>query len=276
MIALLFIPLWQLFTDNSHIGRFVNTLAAELEACRPLPHVINPTQSSPTTERHASFGVTPSRVHGAQAQKCNDMPLPQPPQSGAPQKPANVAVPLASETAKDTNDVATTGSARAIAGLREASYHQPASVAGASSSVPQRVAGVGSSVEALCQGLGEAEARGEAGGGGRRGSGALERLWVRDGDGRKVLFADVSVYTRRVLRKPCDKMLRDAPQKVWCDMKKFGCTMLQKVTTLCSVACSESCTACFNWHNLSIHWHTSCIGAPMPMRVVVACCREDA
>lgn len=26
--------------------------------------------------------------------------------------------------------------------------------------------------------------------------GVLERLWVKDGDGRRVLFADVSVYTR--------------------------------------------------------------------------------
>lgn len=28
--------------------------------------------------------------------------------------------------------------------------------------------------------------------------GALDRLWVRDGDGRRILFADVSVYTRYV------------------------------------------------------------------------------
>lgn len=39
----------------------------------------------------------------------------------------------------------------------------------------------------------QAGARGE-----REEAGALERLWVCDGDGRRVLFADVSVYTRRV------------------------------------------------------------------------------
>lgn len=37
-------------------------------------------------------------------------------------------------------------------------------------------------------------AGGTAGGGG--GGGALESLWVNDGSGRTVLFADVSVYTR--------------------------------------------------------------------------------
>lgn len=34
--------------------------------------------------------------------------------------------------------------------------------------------------------------------GGGTGGGALEKLWVKDSDGRSVLFADVSVYTRCV------------------------------------------------------------------------------
>lgn len=36
------------------------------------------------------------------------------------------------------------------------------------------------------------------GGGSESGGGALARLWVKDADGRSVLFADVSVYTRFV------------------------------------------------------------------------------
>lgn len=42
----------------------------------------------------------------------------------------------------------------------------------------------------------EQRASGEVLEGGMEGSGALEKLWVCDGDGRRVLFADVSVYTR--------------------------------------------------------------------------------
>eukprot|EP00752_Nemacystus_decipiens_P006895 g6193.t1 len=122
---ILHLPGDQLFQDNSHVGRFVNSLADDLESWRPPP-------PRPSADPPSSYS------------------------SGA------TAVP-------------TSGASRTTAAPGEATVDRPKR--------PD---------ESDC-----ASHDGDGSGyGDRCGRGALESLWVKDPDGRTVLFADVSVYTR--------------------------------------------------------------------------------
>ena len=115
----------QLFQDNSHVGRFVNGLADDLESWRP-----------PTAQ------------------------------------------PAAASSSRDSSGV-TAGTSPTAAAPREITID----------------GSEGSEKTGCVDDDGDDDGEGDGDG---SGGGALERLWVKDADGRSVLFADVSVYTRCV------------------------------------------------------------------------------
>eukprot|EP00903_Cladosiphon_okamuranus_P013714 g12770.t1 len=122
---ILHLPGDQLFQDNSHVGRFVNSLAEDLESWRP------------------------------------PQPLPQPQADPGSDPSSSTVFPTGATSPAETS-------------LKEATVD--------GSDRPGRSYTIDD---------------GDGGGNGNiSGGGALERLWVKDGDGRSVLCADVSVYTR--------------------------------------------------------------------------------
>ena len=156
------------------MGRFVNELAADLEPWKPASQ---PMSSSHSEEHDASAALSgagdprewiTSQTTCQDGAESNDAP----PQFGTV-SPPNV-VPRTPD-----DDTGATSRARS---LQQIPALTPDPGSASSAEGYGRDGGQRTSREVL-------EAAVE-------GSGALESLWVRNGDGRSVLFADVSVYTR--------------------------------------------------------------------------------
>lgn len=173
----------KLFEDNSHVGRFVNSLAADLEAFKPPPAACVPPPVSPLDEQilTPSCGETPGFATQVK-QNSDDRPS----RESAPLQ--SLAVSSTTPPVECRGDNVSRSSDKCVAA---------ASRLTASGEVPGGPPGLVLG-ETLRMEVGGADSREEEGVVAREEVGALERLWVRDGDGRRVLFADVSVYTRRV------------------------------------------------------------------------------
>ncbi|CAN0357860.1 unnamed protein product, partial [Ectocarpus sp. 8 AP-2014] len=168
----------QLFLDNSHVGRFVNSLAAELESWRA--------PQSPSTP------ATPPGIGR------DDIV----PTADAAAAAAAVAVPHRGIRSGGGN----TGGGDHLGGTPASDDFVPTSAVPIPTVATTPREGDGDASAGLTPTTATAARTAKAdcshddktnGGGGRGGgAGALEKLWVKDGDGRRVLFADVSVYTR--------------------------------------------------------------------------------
>lgn len=145
------------------MGRFVNNLVADLESWRPA----DDNNVSPATSAGRQCGGPENQNHGQNVVPSDDTSA----------MAARMAV---SKAASDVSD----------AGARTG--------AGVPAATP--TAGCGSGLVLGAKRCAERQNTTSAPSSIMRsvaeGAGALEKLWVRDGDGRRVLFADVSVYTR--------------------------------------------------------------------------------
>ncbi|CBN75167.1 similar to coiled-coil domain containing 111 [Ectocarpus siliculosus] len=164
----------QLFLDNSHVGRFVNSLAAELESWRApqspstpaTPPGIGRDDIVPTATAAAAVAVPHCVIRSGGGNAGGGDHLGGTPSSDDFPTSA-VPVPTVATAPRDGDGDSSTGSTPTTA------------------TAP-------TTAKADCSN----DDKTNGGGGGGGGAGALERLWVKDGDGRRVLFADVSVYTR--------------------------------------------------------------------------------
>lgn len=166
----------KLFEDNSHVGRFVNSLAADLELYRPLPGV---------------------QSHGAPHTSVGEV-LPRGPVSS--ESVEGVLPRMAEQTPSLENTVPTSPIAREASGFTCSGHDSKGSWISETAPIPpDERRDVGAASEVMnAEGVGDAQsglAR-EVAPSPRGSNGALQTLWVRGGDGRLVLFADVSVYTR--------------------------------------------------------------------------------
>lgn len=189
----------QLFRDNSHVGRFVNSLAADLESWRPSSSLL---PSSPNTNDGERSVDATAPLHPA-----IPTPTSTPPKGDSAFRNDDVSwsvtTPMATPDGAGAGVMATSCAVSPCKAPAAALRSSLSSGAGseretAKDRAPQCCEGdAAHSVEALNAGAAAvgAAAGGEGGGAG----GALESLWVNDGSGRTVLFADVSVYTRCVL-----------------------------------------------------------------------------
>ena len=191
----------QLFRDNSHVGRFVNSLAADLESWRPssslspsAPNMSDGERSEDATAHpHPAIPTPTSTPAKGDAEFRND------------DVSRSVTTPMATPDGTDAGVLAASCAVSPCKAPAAALRSGLSSGAGseretAEDGAPQ--CGEGDAAHSA-KGLdaGGAAVGAAAGGGGGGAGGALESLWVNDGSGRTVLFADVSVYTRCVL--PC-------------------------------------------------------------------------
>ncbi|CAM9146110.1 unnamed protein product [Ectocarpus fasciculatus] len=165
----------QLFLDNSHVGRFVNSLAAELESWRAPQSPSTPATPPgsccdgivPTAAAAAAAAAAPHYGSGSGGGNTGGRDhLGGTPASDDFASTAAVPMPTVATVPREGDGDVSTGLT-------------PTTTATA----PTTTKADGSNDD-------------KTNGGGGGGAGALERLWVKDGDGRRVLFADVSVYTR--------------------------------------------------------------------------------
>lgn len=185
----------QLFRDNSHVGRFVNSLAADLECWRPSSSVL---PSAPTTNdgerREDDTAVphpatptptsTPSKGDAAFRDDVSGSvitPMTTPNGVGAGGMAASCAVsPCVAPAAALRSGLSSGADSERESTGDEAPRCRKSDAAHSAEGLDAGAAVVGAAAAGLGGGAG----------------GALEGLWVNDGSGRTVLFADVSVYTR--------------------------------------------------------------------------------
>ncbi|CAM9198216.1 unnamed protein product, partial [Ectocarpus sp. 13 AM-2016] len=166
----------QLFLDNSHVGRFVNSLAAELESWRApqspstsaTPPGIGRSDILPTAEAAAATAVPYCGSRSGGGNTGGEDHLGETPVSDDYVPTSAVAIPTVATTRTEGNGDASTA-------------------------LTPTAATAPTTAKADCSNDDRTNGGGDGDGGG---AGALERLWVKAGDGRRVLFADVSVYTR--------------------------------------------------------------------------------
>lgn len=168
----------QLFLDNSHVGRFVNSLAAELESWRA-PQ----SPSTPATPPDSGYDDIVSTADAAAAAVAA-------PHYGSGSGGENTGGGDHLGGTPASDDFVPTAAipvCTVATAPREGDGDVSASLTSTTTTTP-------TTAKADCSN----DDKTNGGGGGGGGAGALERLWVKDGDGRRVLFADVSVYTRCV------------------------------------------------------------------------------
>ncbi|CAM9241375.1 unnamed protein product [Sphacelaria rigidula] len=172
----------QLFADNSHVGRFVNTLAADLEIFKPPPAAAGscpPLSAMSGPIPTPSPGDIPRLAPQAQQNWTHRSSL----EHTSLQAAAAPSTP--SPTEGIDSDVSASKDERVEAVSRS-------SASDATRDAGTKVALGGTHLTAAR----DEEDRKKDGMVTEHEVGALEKLWVHDSDGRRLLFADVSVYTR--------------------------------------------------------------------------------
>lgn len=183
----LFVVPRKLFEDNSHVGRFVNALAADLEAFKPAPATCVPPPPSSIDEPilKTSCHETPGFI--TQVKQNNG------------DRPSHEPMPLQSSTVSSITSTVECQGNNVSPSLDKCVA--AASRLNTNGEAPDGPVGLGPDKTGRME-VGGAEDTEKERVVTREESGALERLWVYDGDGRRVLFADVSVYTRLVCLFP--------------------------------------------------------------------------
>lgn len=172
----------QLFADNSHVGRFVNTLAADLEIFKPPPAAAGscpPLSAMSGPIPTPSPGDIPRLAPQAQQNWTHRSSL----EHTSLQAAAAPSTP--SPTEGIDSDVSASKDERVEAVSRS-------SASDATRDAGTKVVLGGTHLTAAR----DEEDRKKDGMVTEDEVGALEKLWVHDSDGRRLLFADVSVYTR--------------------------------------------------------------------------------
>lgn len=168
-------PPSQLFQDNSHIGRFVNSLAQELEAFRRKPGIDGPEELLDSNEEN-------------------------PPSNGPVRAKTgkHLRSPLAEQASSPQSELAPTAAHEAHGITPDASIltQQGDSGKGSDKDLGMSTASHGLEPEDVVPITAPGDLKGGKDNIPREWSRALESLWVYDSDGQAVLFADVSVYTR--------------------------------------------------------------------------------
>lgn len=178
----------QLFEDNSHVGRFVNSLAADLEAWKP-----SPPPSLPNADQASAAATTPSSTARPSRESvgCESYTGTAVPHSNFSRATLATAGTPGEFHTGVIADGASTPSITPVA-LAKSAFEDESETKKQNNSMNGLPPGGWDEVTRSSEGWKVADMAER---------GALEKLWVCDGEGRRVLFADVSVYTRCGLKR---------------------------------------------------------------------------